>query len=162
MTIHRNLVSEPILGKIEPHAAPNFCPKCLKMGLKGADYVLRPRIYDLKPGDVLPNDADRWLQCYVCGTCYPKHDIPQVGSLTTDVETIYSKFPLVKTTEDVLISEEPLPPDKDPKKGRRGFNPRYEENRGIGEQATQQRLIKDEELKKELRRGARLLSYSEY
>src|SRR5262245_39136134 len=116
--IHRDLTSEPILGTIAHRQQPYYCPHCAALGLTGADYVLGPRIYNLKPGESLPSDADRWMQCYVCGTAYPKHDIPQVGSLTTDVETIYSKFPLVATTENVLTGEEPVKQDPH----RRGYN----------------------------------------
>jgi hypothetical protein len=155
LKINRDVVSEPISGTTsQPKAMPYYCPHCLTLGLKGPDYVLQPRIYALKAGEAIPSDADRWLQCYVCGTPVPKHDVPQLGTLTTDVETIYSKFPLVENAlPDARIAEQPGKPDKH----ERGFNPRRIK---LGTDAKIDE-IKDQDLKNELKRGAKLLNYTE-
>lgn len=150
MTIKRDVVSEPIYG-LTTSTRPRhiYCPTCAMKGLSGADYILGPRVYLLNPGESLPSDADRWLQCRVCGMVIPKHDVPMVGSLTTDVEIIANKFPKV----DVEKAEDR--PVKDPHK--RGFNPRDTRLSSGTIPAT----VKEPEVIRALRKGAKLISYSE-
>jgi hypothetical protein len=73
----------------------------------------------------------------------PKHDIKQEGSLSTDVERIDTKFTTINNRREPEHYEKP--------KHRRGFN----------ERADRQEEIKDEDLRRELKKGANLISYSE-
>lgn len=149
MTISRKTTSEPISGLTPKKEKPSYCASCETKGLKGAAYILGNRVYDLKEGEALPSDADKWLQCGVCGMIVPKYDIPQTGSLTTDIEIRTSKFPYL----DVEKPEDR--PVKDPHK--RGFNPRDKRLSNSTVPAT----IKDREVIQAIRKGAKLISYSE-
>ena len=119
-----------------------FCSRCDEMF--GIQARLGPRIMPLddatgKPKPK-PSDYELWLECRNCGTIYAKHD--------TKVEAMIE--PLVQTKSS--------PFDKGKiqgmghrKKGNRGRNPRLK--------ATED-YIKDEDLKRELKDGAQLVSYS--
>lgn len=136
MTIKRSGISEPISGNIKKKDIPTYCPKC-NFGKLG------PRIYKDSEliADRIPYDADQWKMCHHCGHLVPVYDIPQEGQLTTDIEVIDTKFRVNREEEHY---EKP--------KHRRGFNERLQ---------PKQDEIKDEELKKELKKGGRLLSYTE-
>ena len=139
MTIKRGGISEPISGNIITKEIPAYCPKCAILHFQSR---LQPRVYredELIAGQ-LPYDHNQWLQCYNCGVSVPKHDIPNKGELTTDIEPIRSKFSIENVNERL---EKP--------KHRRGFNERIEREDDI----------KDPEVKKALKKGAKLLSYSE-
>ena len=131
-----------------PHAKEEkerirFCSRCEEMF--GVRARLGPRIMPLdettgKPKSK-PSEYELWLECRNCGTVYAKHD--------TKVEAVIE--PLVQTKSS--------PFDKGKiqgighrKKGKRGSNPRLK--------TTGRDDIKDEGLKRELKDGAQLLSYS--
>lgn len=140
MTIKRGGIAEPISGNIYIKEIPAYCPKC-HVG------KLQPRVYreeELIAGSQLPYDHNQWRQCYRCGTLVPIHDIPKEGQLTTDVERISTKFQTQREEGD----EHYKPPAH-----RRGFNERLDQKQDDG--------VKDPELKRELKKGAKLLSYSE-
>ena len=137
-------MAEPISGNIYTKEIPSYCPRC--MDVWGVQARLIPRQYKeddpaLIAGE-LPYDHNQWKQCYHCGTLVPIHDIPKEGQLTTDIERITSKFQTQKG----------LPEHYDKPKHKRGFNERLEKA---------ELEIKDKELKAELKKGAKLISYSE-
>lgn len=142
MTIKRGGISEPISGNIFLKEIPAYCPKCAILHIQSK---LGPRVYteeELIAGQV-PYDHNQWRQCYHCGTLVPIHDIPKEGSLTTDVERITTKFQTQRQDEYYK-----------PPAHRRGFNERLSKEK-------EDDGIKDPELKRELKKGAKLISYSE-
>lgn len=144
MTIKRGGVAEPISGNIRVKEIPSYCPKCEHNGIRDQRTVIRERQYlphELIAGE-LPYDHDQWRQCWLCGTCIPTHDIKKEGSLDTDIPRITTKFSTAARQ----------PEHYQKPKHRRGFNERDQRNEDD---------IKDEDLKKELKKGAKLLSYSE-
>ena len=137
LTIKRSGIAEPISGNIYTREIPVYCDSC-KIGKLGQ------RVYkeeELIGGTILPYDHDQWLQCYHCGAIIPKYDIPQQGQLTTDIEPIKSKFSINQESEHY-----------EPPKHRRGFNERLpKEDDGI----------RDPDVKQALKKGQKLISYSE-
>jgi hypothetical protein len=144
LTIKRGGIAS-VSGNINRNPKPSYCPKCEQVGIKSK---LGQRLY--KPDEfgniIIPADHDQWWQCYHCGALIPRHDIPQKGELTTDIEVVSSKFHVKRESEHDV----PKP------KHQRGFNERLDLDKKQGDIAS-----KDPELKKELRKGAKLLSYTE-
>lgn len=136
--IKRDLMAEPINGNnIIKREIPYHCPRC-KVGEVGK------RIYEkheLIGGVQLPYDANQWRQCHTCGYVIGKPDIPKQGQMTTTIEPIKSKFSFQRPSEHY---EQP--------KHRRGFNERLNRDQDI---------VKDPEVKKALKGGAKLISYDE-
>ena len=135
MTIKRGGMAEPISGKIYKREIPSHCPRCEEQGVKNNNTILKVRL------DYFLADKDLWKQCYNCGTPIAIHDIAKKGELTTDVERITTKFPTQKETEK----------DYHKPKHQRGFNERLD----------QESEIKDPEVRQDLKKGAKLISYSE-
>jgi hypothetical protein len=141
MTIKRSGIAEPISAKIDSNEKPKYCPVCERHSQR---YALHNRLYkeiELQFG-MLPGDHDRWLQCFHCGNVFLKDNVRQEGKLTTDIQIPKASGSSVGKPEHY---EKP--------KHRRGFNERLD--RG-------QEEIKDPELRKELKKGAKLISYSEH
>lgn len=118
-----------------------FCSRCHEMF--GVQARLGPRIMPLdettgKPKPK-PSDYQLWLECRNCGTVYAKHD--------TKVEAVIE--PLVQTKSSPFDKGKTNGVGKRKNKGR-GNNPRIKTRDDI----------KDEDLKRELRDGAVLISYS--
>lgn len=134
MTIKRGGMAEPISGNIYTREIPTYCPNCENKGVRNNETILKPRL------DYFYADRSQWLQCYNCGKPISKHDIQKQGQLTTDIEKIDSKFSLQNDSEHY---EKP--------KHQRGFNDRLD----------QEPEIKDEEVRAALKKGAKLISYSE-
>jgi hypothetical protein len=121
-----------------------FCSRCEEMF--GVQARLGPRIMPLdeatgKPKPK-PSDYDLWLECRNCGTVYAKHD--------TKVEAVIE--PLVQTKTSPFDKGK-IQGIGQRKKGKRGNNPRLKPT-------TNRDDIKDEDLKRELKDGAQLVSYS--
>jgi hypothetical protein len=119
-----------------------FCSRCEEMF--GVQARLGPRSMPLdettgKPKPK-PSDYELWLECRNCGTVYAKHD--------TKVEAVIE---LVVQTRTNPFDKGKIQSIGQRKKGKRGSNPRLK--------ATED-YIKDEALKRELRDGAQLISYS--
>ena len=114
-----------------------YCPICEHHKLRRE---LHKRVYnDLElVFGMLPSDHDRWLQCFHCGNKFLKDNVAQEGKLTTEVEII----------KPSIYQDEHLPKPKH----RRGFNERLQK---------QEPEIKDPEVRKELKKGHKLISYSE-
>lgn len=136
MTIKRGGIAEPINTNLHTKAIPQYCPVCERHKVR---HTLNKRVYnDLElVYDQLPSDHDRWLQCYHCGNVFMKDRVRQEGRLTSQIEIPKSG------SRQSEHWEKP--------KHRRGFNERIERDDDI----------KDPEVKKALKRGAKLLSYSE-
>jgi hypothetical protein len=143
MIIKRGGVAKPISGNIQTREIPDDCPKCSEVGLR---FPLKQRVYlpDEFGQTIIPADANLWKQCHHCGYIIAKQDITHKGQLTTDIEKLDSRFQTVGTIATI----------KDERKGikRRGQNER--ERRGTD-------FIKDADVRKEMRKGAKLISYSE-
>ena len=118
-----------------------YCPVCERYKLRRE---LHKKVYDLDdpnqcPFGQLPADHDLWLQCYACGSSFDRRNIAQEGSLSTELEI---------TKPSIYREDEHLPKPKH----RRGFNERLQ---------NQEPEIKDPEVRKELKKGHKLISYSE-
>ena len=116
---------------------PKYCPICEKYNIR---HQLHKRVYnDLElVFGMLPSDHDRWLQCFHCGNVFLKDRVAQEGMLKTELEI----------TKPSRAGDEHLPKPKH----QRGFNERLQK---------QEPEIKDPEVRKELKKGAKLISYSE-
>ena len=136
MTIKRPTIAPPINARSNQREIPSYCPRCAANGIRSHETMLKPRL------DYFAYDREDWRQCYFCANIIGKPDIPKPGELTTDIEPVRNKFNL-KQDDEMDI---PRP------KHRRGFNERL--NRNESE-------IKDPELKRELKKGAKLISYTE-
>jgi hypothetical protein len=88
-----------------------------------------------------PSDYELWLECRNCGTVYAKHD--------TKVEAVIEPLVQTKTTP---FDKGKIQSIGHRKKRGRGNNPRVK--------TTGRDDIKDEDLKRELKDGAQLMSYS--
>ena len=137
MTIKRGGISEPISGQVRARELPVYCPTCAANGIRTQDTMLKPRL------DYFAFDAKQWRQCYHCGKIIGTPDIPQPGELHTDIQTIDNKFYTKRETEQDIPKE----------RHARGFNARLD--------GKKQQEIKDPDVKKELKKGAKLLNYSE-
>jgi len=85
-----------------------------------------------------PSDYDLWLECRNCGTVYAKHE--------TKVEAIIE--PVVKAQTNPFGNSKVQGIEKGKKRKGRGNNPRIKASEEI----------KDEDLKRELKGGAQLVS----
>jgi hypothetical protein len=120
-----------------------FCSWCEEMF--GVQVRLGPRImpFDDATGKPKPkpSDYELWLECRNCGTVYAKHD--------TKVEAVIEPLVQTKTTP---FDKGKIQSIGHRKKRGRGNNPRVK--------TTGRDDIKDEDLKRELKDGAQLMSYS--
>jgi hypothetical protein len=118
-----------------------YCQRCQDMF--GVSARLGPRIMplDVASGKPIPkpSDYDLWLECRNCDTVYAKHD--------TKVEAVIE--PLVQTKSSPFDKGK-IQGVGQRKKVKRGNNPRIKTRDDI----------KDEDLKRELKDGAQLVSYS--
>lgn len=113
----------------------SFCKYCLDYGFQ---VPLRNRIYP--EGEPVPADKDQWRQCHDCGTIYPVYELEKESQLKDIVETTDNPF-------DSGIEFLGIDSRKSRKKRQREHDD-YD-------------YINDEDLKRELRKGHTLLSYSE-
>ena len=113
----------------------SYCKHCLDYGFQ---VPLGNRIYP--EGEPKPADADQWKQCVDCGTIYPIHELEKKATITDVVETAERPF---DSGKDFLGIE-----SRKLRKMQRKQQDDYD-------------YINDEDLKRELRKGSKLLSYSE-
>jgi hypothetical protein len=114
-----------------------YCPICERHNVRN---ILSKRVYndlELVYGQ-LPHDHDLWLQCFACGNVFQKNRVRQEGKLTSDIE-----IPKSSSGHSEEKVEKP--------KHQRGFNERLQ----------QEPEIKDPEVRKALKKGAKLISYQE-
>ena len=117
---------------------PKYCPVCERHKVR---HELHKRVYndlELIVG-MLPSDHDRWLQCFHCGNVFLKDNVAQEGRLMTEIEI---------TKPSMYREDEHLPKPKH----QRGFNERL---------SKKEPEIKDPEVRRELKKGQKLISYSE-
>lgn len=112
-----------------------FCPHCLDYGFKEK---LGPKI--LMPQEPRPVDYENWLQCVSCGTVYATHEVTKESEIKDVVETIDSPFD--SGVEFLGIDS------------RKSRNKKRKQDDDFD-------YINDEDLKRELKKGSKLLSYSE-
>ena len=120
-----------------------YCPRCQE--LFGVEARLGPKIMPLDEATgkpiPKPHDYDHWLECRNCGGLYPKHE--------TKVE------PVLESVVKANVS-----------KGKNEGVEKRKKGKGIGVSVRNPRLrktrdeIDDDDLKRDLKGGAVLLSYS--
>jgi hypothetical protein len=115
----------------------SYCKYCLDYGF---EVPLQSRIY--AEGVPVPADKDQWRQCIDCGTVYAIHEIEKESKIKNAVEPISSPFD--SGVEFLGV---------DSRTSRRKKRQRKQDDYDY---------INDEDLKRELKKGGKLLSYSEY
>ena len=111
-----------------------YCPHCEKYGFKEK---LEPRIYPAN--EPKPTDSDQWKMCSECGTIYALYELSKESQITDVVQTTDSPF---ESGKDFL-----------------GIDSRKLRNKRRKKQELD--YIEDEDVKRELKKGHTLLSYSE-
>lgn len=129
-----------ITSKLYDTILPTYCPYCEEKGIRNQSTVLGERKY--LPDQPVDSDAKDWKQCYLCGkTVHKVHVRPPEGQLISDIDLLDSPY--------------------DETSGRiGGIDKRKLGKRGRHEQSKIQ-LIKDAEVKADLKKSAKLLSYSD-
>ena len=112
-----------------------YCPHCLDYGFKEK---LRPRIYPAN--EPVPSDADNWKMCHECGSIYPVFELEKESQIKDVVETTDNPFDSGKSF--LGIDSRKLRMKK--RKQKDSFD-----------------YIEDDDVKRELKKGHTLLSYSE-
>jgi hypothetical protein len=113
----------------------SYCKHCLEFGFK---VPLKNRIYP--EGEPIPPDHENYKQCHECGLIVPVYELEKEASIKDVVETSDNAFDIGKSFLGV-----------DSRKARRKARKKEELFSDI----------QDEDLKRELRKGHTLLSYSE-
>ena len=121
-----------------------FCPSCESQGIKA---LLGPRIYFDEKGKRRQPDSDwqNWKQCTLCGQVIETYKIKREAHIVSEIELPESPF-------DSIGRITPIGDYKG--KYKRGENPRNEKKDLLD-------YVHDSDVKKELRKGATLISYSE-
>ena len=120
----------------------SYCERCEEFGLRR---VLGERIY--KPEELerfggIPSDHESWRQCHYCGTIYPKY--------ATKEESVIEPF--------VTVSENP----HDALKAKMsGIEQRGGQRGTIHSKERKKEQYKDPEINAAVRKGAKVLGYSE-
>jgi len=110
-----------------------YCKHCLEYGFQVS---LRNRLY---PDNQIAIDHENWKQCYQCGSIYPVNELQKESKIKDIVETVDNPHDFGKS-EFLAV---------DVRRRRK----RLEQFDDDG--------INDEDVKRELRQGRTLLSYSE-
>jgi hypothetical protein len=124
--------SDDEFGEDEPKS---YCKHCLEYGFQ---VPLQNRIYP--EGEPVPADKDQWKQCLDCGSIYAAYELEKESQIKNVVETIDSPF-------DSGVEFLGVDSRKSSRKKRK--------------QDDDYDYINDEDLKRELKKGSKLLSYSE-
>lgn len=111
-----------------------YCPHCEKYGFKE---ILGARIYP--KDEPKPSDADQWLMCWECGNIYALYELSKESQITDVVETTDSPFDSGKNF--LGIDSRTL---RKKKRQKETFD-----------------FINDDDVKRALKHGHTLLSYSE-
>jgi hypothetical protein len=75
-----------------------FCENCLQLGMYnrlGAQIV--------NPGEEKPDDWNRWLQCYVCGTKYAKYQTKQTEIIETGIQNLTEENPHESGSKETIV-----------------------------------------------------------
>jgi hypothetical protein len=137
------MIKRNSIGAIDTHEekkAVSYCRRCAEFGL---NKPLGERIY--QPDEfgnlVIPSDHDLWRQCHYCGTVYPKYEAKE--------ESIIEPFVTVSDNPfDVLNSKMKAVEQRGGK-------------RGSIRQDKKTVQYKDEDVNRALKKGGKILSYSE-
>jgi hypothetical protein len=137
-------IKRPTIGTLykEQGEAISYCPKCLEHGQRR---LMKERVYlpdPLTKKTIIPADANLWRQCSTetgCGYILPVYNLKHEGRLKSELVIQTNPFDKGKT---VGIQANRLG------KTKRGKN-RDED------------YFQDEDLKREIREGNQLISYSE-
>jgi hypothetical protein len=124
---------------------PQYCSNCCssKKGLpQSSETLLQQRIYPA--GEPLPQDAKEWRQCYLCGEIVHIIHIPGQGELVSEIEEQAGPYDAIGAGG--IIS---------------GIEKRKRAVRGKHERSKLE-YIKEYDVKEALRKGAKLISYSEH
>ena len=95
---------------------------------------------------VIPPDADKWRQCHECGTIYPKYEAKQ--EVEVDILTEPSDNPFKFGNSQVMSGESRKVDRSGKTQHKRKFKQDLEQ-------------YKEEDVKQALRRGSKLVSYTE-
>jgi hypothetical protein len=116
----------------------SYCAHCLQYGFK---VPLQNRIYP--EGKPVPADKDQWKMCLDCGNIYAVYELEKESQIKDVAETIQSPFDSVV---DFL-----------------GIDRRVlgKKSRKRKQQQDDYDYVNDDDLKRELKKGSKLLSYSE-
>lgn len=112
-----------------------YCKSCLEYGFQVA---LKNRLYE---NNQIAVDHEDWLQCYQCGSIYSVNEVQQEAKIKDVVEKIENPLDIAKNEFLGVDSR---------KSARKKRERKHDYD-----------WIKDEDLKRELRKGAILESYSE-
>lgn len=111
-----------------------YCKRCLEFNVYSP---LKNRLYENNQVEI---DHENWLQCFHCGSVYAVNEVQKEPMIKEVIEKINNAHEISKN--QFL-----------------GVNPRRKKNRL--EQDDEYEVIKEPELKAELRSGSELISYSE-
>lgn len=112
-----------------------YCKHCLDYGFQ---VRLKNRIYP--EAEPIPADHENWLQCYECGSIVAVHETEKESQIKDVVSTTDNPFDSGKDFLGIDLRKL--------RKRRQRKQEEYD-------------YINDEDLKSELRKGSKLLSYSE-
>lgn len=113
----------------------SYCKHCLEYGFK---VPLKNRIYP--NNEPIPVDHDQWKQCHECGSIVPVYELEKESTLKDVIETSDNPFDIGKN--------EFLGIDSRKARKKRQRQKEFED-------------INDDDLKRDLRKGNTLISYSE-
>ena len=100
-----------------------YCPHCLKYS--GVKNRLGARI--LEKGKPIPDDAELWKMCYVCGKTYALHEIAQDSQLKNTVETLDSPFESQTQLESIPKRTSPAGEKASAKRNRERNRPHHKD-----------------------------------
>ena len=138
MTIKRN--STGSLDTADQKKAIVYCSRCEEFGLQ-RKLGERKYLPDEFGNYSIPADHDQWLQCYYCGTLYPKHEVKE--------ESIIEPFVTISENPFEALSSKIEGVDS----GRQG--------RGTVYQRKRKDQYKDDDVNRLIRQGGKVIPYSE-
>ena len=126
--------------KLHSKIVTTHCPDCEEKGIHDQSTILGERKYLLD--EDVGSDAKEWRQCYLCGHTFHKvHVPPPEPELVSEIDELDN--PYEEQSARIV-----------------GIDKRKVGKRGKHEQ-TKINLIKDPELKADIKKGAKLISYTE-
>jgi hypothetical protein len=129
--INRNSIGS--IGADDQGAAIRYCPACERYHIKRK---LGPRL------NYFAEDADHWLQCYACGKIIPKYAAKEEGHIEAVITVQDNPFSDLNTSIKGVQS----------RGGKRGT---------IHSQRKSSVMYKDPEVNEAVRKGGKVLSYTE-
>jgi hypothetical protein len=125
-----------------------YCQRCLDIA--NVRSKLGNRIYfpDEFGRTVIPPDDDKWRQCHRCGTIYPRYEVKQEAKISPFAEGVVTENPFDFGNGKVYAGEN------------RKFDRtcKTQRKKQFKQDLSQ---YKEDDIKEALRRGAKLVSYTE-